>query len=169
MSVTLLSSPLTMAVFPTAVKAVGSVFRYGVDYRDAPPDIRHNALKRESSLLGLTLLTNLAIQKLGVKTIPELMKALTPGLMKEGPAGEAAVMLIRLGLAIPGNAIAEGVSRLIGKPPDWNQKTSMSMPATPEFQPVRRVSGVNEPVTAYAFGSRPVQAPNPFAISTPFA
>lgn len=129
-TLSLLVSPVGLAVLPTLTKSVGAMFRYNVDYRNAPPEVRHNELKREASLLSLAFLSYLGVQLLAAKNLPKILAKTVPSLAQNATKMQAADLLGRFALTIPGTIVAEGLSRMIGKPPTWNEGTS-----TPEAPP----------------------------------
>lgn len=112
-----LTSPFGIAAFSTANKAIGPVYRYNIDYDDAPPDTKRDELHREVSLLALTFFINWAVQILAHKRLPKLI----PALAKNTARAEGMRLVSKLALTIPGTIVAEGISRVIGKPPEWNR------------------------------------------------
>lgn len=122
-TLSLLVSPVGLAAVPTVTKSVGSFFRYNVDYKNAPAEDRRNEFKREASLLGLAFASNLAVQLLAAKSLPKILKAALPA-VKDPATMQAASLLARFALTIPGTIVAEGLSRVVGKPPNWNHNAS---------------------------------------------
>lgn len=139
-----LGPALIYATCATGLKAVGSFYRMR-DAQGAPQDVYRNTKRREITLLGTVFLSALLFQAVygplrknifgGIKNLFKLGNNFFEGNNKKN-----ADTIVRSLLLLPPYILAEGLSRIVGKAPDWEKITA---PAS-ATQPSKSVRGYDD-------------------------